>query len=269
LVTFLRDNMPSTADEQLVAARQELAEFRATSAEIEHELQAALEDKEREAKVLAARLTDAEAKAKKLTLETNDLRAELDEERQKAKAQRSKLEDAVNDSRKQAAELSRVDRLLRQRDFDLEKLQRECDGALETAILAETTTEDLRARVRELEGKLMHVTEERDTAVIAATSAPQADEYVPGADGGATSGRRRRASLIAALTPRDESFVSSTVATSPGSTAEGAGAVAKTASSSAADALVVSSDLREVLELLRTVALECRETRVKLTSRRA
>jgi phage shock protein A len=269
LVTFLRDNMPSTADEQLVAARQELAEFRATSAEIEHELQAALEDKEREAKALAARLADAEAKAKKLTLETNDLRAELDEERQKAKAQRSKLEDAVNDSRKQAAELSRVDRLLRQRDFDLEKLQRECDGALETAILAETTTEDLRARVRELEGKLMHVTEERDTAVIAATSAPQADEQVPGADGGATSGRRRRASLIAALTPRDESFVSSTVATSPGSTAEGAGAVAKTASSSAADALVVSSDLREVLELLRTVALECRETRVKLTSRRA
>jgi chromosome segregation ATPase len=153
--------------ERLAQVQREFDEFRTTSAEIERELQAALEDKESETERLRATVVDLESRAKRAQLEVNDARAECDDLRDKVRIAEEKSQDQTARCRAAEAESERAERLLRQRDFEVSKLSGEISAAEERALLADTTAADLKTRTRELEQQLIHVTEERDAAVIA------------------------------------------------------------------------------------------------------
>eukprot|EP00672_Neobodo_designis_P018560 CAMPEP_0174837514 /NCGR_PEP_ID=MMETSP1114-20130205/6794_1 /TAXON_ID=312471 /ORGANISM="Neobodo designis, Strain CCAP 1951/1" /LENGTH=207 /DNA_ID=CAMNT_0016071581 /DNA_START=87 /DNA_END=707 /DNA_ORIENTATION=+ len=169
----MADDEAAQLRERVATLEAELKEQQELAAAFEEELKATIADRDEERKTAALCMQDHAATAKKAKLEANDALADMNEACEARRVAEAALHDAKQKQRAAEREAERLEALERQHAFDLKKATAEADKAVEEALMMQTTVEELRGRLRAVEGELMHAIEERDEARKLAAAAPQ------------------------------------------------------------------------------------------------
>jgi chromosome segregation ATPase len=146
--------------EENTRLKDEIAEFKAMSEEIEIHLTTSLQEKEDE--LASAKRTlverDKHIEQSKLRLtstmqENNALQEEVTKLSEKVKAMKSEISHLHNQN-------EQLERLYRQAEFSVEKLTEDRDAAMERAIVSDTESSEMKCMVRSLQQDLDHAREE-------------------------------------------------------------------------------------------------------------